>query len=629
MRYFLLLFLLMITFLSWGKNSMRFSQPLKPDTVVTNVLADFTYSGLNGTQNDSFCRLTALTFSPLHPQTATATYTWSFGDNATANNANPVHLYTQTGTFTITLIITDTASIAIESDTAQLSVTIVSLNAPIFTMPASACISSNTLIEATKNFTPSTHTLWDIGVGKGIPQDTFPFYLRWDTTGTFAVSLTVSNGICPDLSSSKSILIHPNPIVDAGADRDVCEGDSAIVLDASIVQGVGPFTYSWLAIGGETEQIRDVKSEDAIFTPDFTNVFQINITDAFGCKNSDNMSVVVHPLPPVYIMPSYKEVCVDESVKLYANGALTYQWTPASTLLFTTDTSLTAISYPIDNEWYEITGTDIWGCQRKAYANIVVLKTPQTVINNDIEEECSCENKPITLTATSDWGTNYFWSNGETQPSFTFTPTAPGFISCVAYNKQCPGIPDSIYVVPIQEKCPIAQFVAEPASGWSPMMVQFQNTSQYAYTYSWTFNNQPTDFYNYSTQVNPNVPFQEFGVYEVMLVAYSYGSLACTDTAYGRITADSVSLFAPNAFSPNDDKHNDTYLVKFYGIKTLQIAIYDRWGTQVFASDNPAFEWDGKYKGVSVPEGVYIYRVEAVGEDNIQYLKEGTITLIR
>jgi gliding motility-associated-like protein len=44
---------------------------------------------------------------------------------------------------------------------------------------------------------------------------------------------------------------------------------------------------------------------------------------------------------------------------------------------------------------------------------------------------------------------------------------------------------------------------------------------------------------------------------------------------------------------------------KFQFISNFSIEIYNRWGLNVFSSDNYMTEWDGNINGEPVPEGVY------------------------
>jgi hypothetical protein len=49
----------------------------------------------------------------------------------------------------------------------------------------------------------------------------------------------------------------------------------------------------------------------------------------------------------------------------------------------------------------------------------------------------------------------------------------------------------------------------------------------------------------------------------------------------------------------------------------------------VFSSSSMDTHWDGNVNSTSAPEGVYSYRVEALGRDNILHRKEGQLMLLR
>lgn len=74
-------------------------------------------------------------------------------------------------------------------------------------------------------------------------------------------------------------------------------------------------------------------------------------------------------------------------------------------------------------------------------------------------------------------------------------------------------------------------------------------------------------------------------------------------------------IFIPNAFTPNGDGTNDLFEIKYFGIAEYSIVIYDRWGEEIFLSDRPGEAWDGTFKGVPVPDGVYMYRIHVLLED--------------
>ena len=88
-------------------------------------------------------------------------------------------------------------------------------------------------------------------------------------------------------------------------------------------------------------------------------------------------------------------------------------------------------------------------------------------------------------------------------------------------------------------------------------------------------------------------------------------------------------IFMANAFTPDGNNYNDrikpilTFRPKFYFF-----AVYDRWGSKVFETDNADEYWYGKINGKkNAPPGVYIYYLKITTSGNIILEKKGTITL--
>jgi gliding motility-associated-like protein len=96
------------------------------------------------------------------------------------------------------------------------------------------------------------------------------------------------------------------------------------------------------------------------------------------------------------------------------------------------------------------------------------------------------------------------------------------------------------------------------------------------------------------------------------------------------IPPDSTSTITiPNAFSPNGDGINDLFSPEAENLKSYSCTIFNRWGNQVFNSDEVSRSWDGKYNGCESPEGVYYYIIEANGLDGKQYRQSGFVMLMR
>ncbi|MEN9332394.1 MAG: hypothetical protein RLZZ94_1484, partial [Bacteroidota bacterium] len=89
-------------------------------------------------------------------------------------------------------------------------------------------------------------------------------------------------------------------------------------------------------------------------------------------------------------------------------------------------------------------------------------------------------------------------------------------------------------------------------------------------------------------------------------------------------------LFLPNAFSPNEDDLNEVWKAEGAFIKDYKLLLLNRWSQLIFESNSIEDTWNGKYKDVDVPEGVYFYRLRYSGYDlRTVYERLGTITVIR
>ena len=91
-----------------------------------------------------------------------------------------------------------------------------------------------------------------------------------------------------------------------------------------------------------------------------------------------------------------------------------------------------------------------------------------------------------------------------------------------------------------------------------------------------------------------------------------------------------TQLYAPNAFTPNDDGLNDTFGPVFDFIPSkFRMLIYDRSGKMLFQTTDPYDGWDGTLNG-STParQGVYIFHIEYTSYSGARKTKTGNLSLI-
>ncbi|SEL50253.1 gliding motility-associated C-terminal domain-containing protein [Chitinophaga rupis] len=92
-----------------------------------------------------------------------------------------------------------------------------------------------------------------------------------------------------------------------------------------------------------------------------------------------------------------------------------------------------------------------------------------------------------------------------------------------------------------------------------------------------------------------------------------------------------LSVYVPNAFTPNGDGKNDVFRPKVKGASSYHLQIYNRWGQLLYDTFDMKTGWDGRYRDVLQPMGAYVYMVQYAyyGSEKNVLMQKGTFTLIR
>ncbi len=157
--------------------------------------------------------------------------------------------------------------------------------------------------------------------------------------------------------------------------------------------------------------------------------------------------------------------------------------------------------------------------------------------------------------------------------------------------------------------------------------VNFYDQSTGAHAWQWNFDGKAFKF-----DQNPTYEFKDTGMHRIELIVLHESG--CPDTIVKFIdVVPNATFYMPNAFSPNGDGNNDRFFGKgvLEGSSNFSMTIWNRWGEQVFETNDPAEGWDGTLhnQGASAPIGVYLYIVTYIDpRGNAEELK-GYATLIR
>jgi len=228
------------------------------------------------------------------------------------------------------------------------------------------------------------------------------------STTTYTVIGTSIDG-CTS-SETVTVTVHPLPTITASATpSNVCIGSST-TLTAS-----GASTYVWqpMFISGSTVT-------DSPVTP---TTYTVVGTDAFGCTNSQTVSVTVSPSPTVTATADFTSVCGGSPVTLTGSGANTYVWNPGSL------TSNPQVVNPASTTTYTVTGTDLSGCTGTDMITINV--TPAPAVSATASPATICAGDLVTLDGFG--ASTYTWMPGSLtgnsvndNPSVTTTYTVTG-----------------------------------------------------------------------------------------------------------------------------------------------------------------------------------------------------------
>jgi len=108
--------------------------------------------------------------------------------------------------------------------------------------------------------------------------------------------------------------------------------------------------------------------------------------------------------------------------------------------------------------------------------------------------------------------------------------------------------------------------------------------------------------------------------------------------------SEKPQIYIPNIFTPNGDTLNDYFAPVCMGIKKYSMTIINRWGEKIYESSLDAgslpqvghiaegpgtFGWDGTFKGLISPNGVYVYYIKAEDYNGHVLTRQGMIMLQR
>ncbi|MDA3820212.1 MAG: PKD domain-containing protein [Candidatus Delongbacteria bacterium] len=422
---------------------------------------------------------------------------------------------------------------------------------------------------------------------------------------------------------------QPEPIhIETLGDQTICYGQTVEIGYSMITGGVPPYDVFWTHHGLMGDVIEVAPTE--------TTEYGAFVIDSINCiSDTSYFTVTVLDSLEFNVTASDDTVCPGDSVVFNLNlrGGGGSNW-PYE--VYMNDSLLAGPQITVAPEHDSVFAFTAWDqCHFDSiYIEypIYTYDLPSVNINASVTEGC----QPLTIQfneGSEDIGQEYRWNfdDGDVEnlsfdksPEHTFHNATTYLVNLLVTSAE--GCKKDSTVVITVYPTPDAKFEANRTNVMmSDPLIAFTNYTDGAYFYHWNFDDGTT-----SDQENVQHAYNQSGNFVVTLTAESM--FGCIDTASLGITvAEEEMVYAPTAFSPNHDGINEIFkiVVTGFDLESYHMEIYNRWGEQVFVTDDFTEGWDGNYKEEESQEGVYSWYLEFDDYYGNTYNKSGTVTLIR
>lgn len=435
------------------------------------------------------------------------------------------------------------------------------------------------------------------------------------TAGPYTVAVTDNNNCS---NSATYTLTQPTQLTASATPTHLlCNGDGTGQVDVTAAGSTPGYTYTWNPNVSTSNSATNLNA----------GAYSIIVTDTNGCTVTTNTTV--NEPAALVLTASVQNVSCNGLNDAVISTTTTGGTTPYT---FSASDGTNALNSPngqfsnVAPGNYVVTVTDNNSCT--ATANAAVTEPAAVAVQVDTTP-ATCylyTDGAITLTPTG--GTqpfSYAFSTGEQNSSGTIGGLAAGVYSYTVTDANNCNLVDSAEVIEPDS----VLIVVTP----TPTVVELGETLQLTtatnqvgtVTYDW----QPAQGLSCYDCANP--VFE--GVYSQTYTVVATTDAGCRGQADFVVTVTpDYTVFFPTAFTPNGDGANDfwQYFSGSDAIKQIRVQVFNRIGEKVFEGADLNAKWDGNYKGVNSPPGVYVYVANIVWLNNHTEQKyHGTITLIR
>ena len=417
-------------------------------------------------------------------------------------------------------------------------------------------------------------------------------YLWQDGTRTSEYIVNESGIYWADVSlahctvrDSINVLFRPLPQLYNLRDTALCEG-----TDWQINLAEPGVSYLWNT-GLQTGNLQIVEEGDYQVTAELN-----------GCTNESAFNVQFEPPPTIDLGPNLVR-CEGEEISFQLNEPqVQYTW----------QDGLQVTTNPLTNTGTYVATASKLNCARRDTIDVLFNPIPRFSLGST---QFLCPNDTFTI-APDQINGQLTWFDGSVAPSYE--GNLPGTYWLEMEDNNCT-FRDSVAIV--------HQEIPNINLGNDTIICHDQTLTLDA-RHSWV---QSYQWQDGSSQ--PTLKVTRPGLYSVTVIDDLCTSTFAVDIQFQE--CQYFSVYLPNAFSPNGDGRNDTYLPFInpaVEVEYFLLQIYNRWGQLVYASEDTTSGWDGTLNGRPYTPDTFVVRIRVDYNDDAgrgSFEEHSTLTLVK
>jgi gliding motility-associated-like protein len=457
-----------------------------------------------------------------------------------------------------------------------------------------------------------------------------PYDIAWSNLGTgnsqtnlSAATYTITITDAENCFRVFPIVIDEAPVflIDPIVTQMSCSGENDASIALNFDGGIDPVTLVW--------------DDDATAGTERNNLapgtYSVTITDGTPCVIQD--SFTIFNILPLELSANVSDALDCDDTNSGAINLLIQGGTPPFNVVWSNG-DITEDLIDVPPSTYVAVVTDANDCEIEGSWDVIRFEPLVLDVETQVEADCDAQTINQTFVANASGGVPPFqfnWSSG----------TVSGLNNELMTTSE-----DGLVILEVVDSLGCTENyslnVEVPVLGnpdFDTTSFGFLNYGVYAIQDPIEFINTATGEYesilwdfgdgSFSGEENPVHTYVEIGSYVVIQrVTFSFGCVY--EKVITLIVEEGYKLIMPNAFTPNEDGLNDFFAPVQIGLNTLEINIYDTWGSLIFSESGDTIRgWNGKVKDEVAENGNYFFTFSAETFYGAEIKKQGAFVFIK